>query len=43
MHRSRIIENSMIDDFVISEEDMQIISNVNQKRCGNDPNNFNFG
>jgi diketogulonate reductase-like aldo/keto reductase len=39
----RIIENSQVFDFQISEEDMATIDNLNQdKRVGPDPDNFDF-
>lgn len=40
---SRLVENSQIFDFELSEEDMKAISALNQnKRFGADPDNFNF-
>lgn len=40
---NRIIENSQVFDFQISEEDMVSIDRLNQdKRVGPDPNNFDF-
>ncbi|MEH6955553.1 aldo/keto reductase [Neobacillus drentensis] len=39
----RIIENSQVFDFDLSQEDMQLIDNLNQNhRVGPDPDNFDF-
>ena len=39
----RIIENSQVFDFDLSQEDMQLIDNLNQNhRVGPDPDNFEF-
>ena len=39
----RIIENSQVFDFDLSQEDMQLIDNLNQNhRIGPDPDNFEF-
>ncbi|WP_338968753.1 aldo/keto reductase [Spiroplasma endosymbiont of Lonchoptera lutea] len=43
MHKTRIIENSAIDDFKISDEHMKWIDSLPQSRKGPDPNNFDFG
>ena len=41
--RERIISNSRIFDFEISQEDMNLIDGLDKnKRIGPDPNNFNF-
>ncbi|MEH7127857.1 aldo/keto reductase [Neobacillus drentensis] len=40
---NRIIENSQVFDFDLSQEDMQLIDNLNQNhRIGPDPDNFEF-
>ncbi|WP_338981215.1 hypothetical protein [Spiroplasma endosymbiont of Eupeodes luniger] len=43
MHKTRIIENSAIDDFKISDENMKLIDSLPQSRKGPAPNNFDFG
>lgn len=41
--KGRLIENSSIFDFQLTQEDMELISALNQnKRFGSDPDNFNF-
>lgn len=41
--QQRIIQNYNVYDFALSDEEMQAINDLNQnKRCGADPDNFNF-
>lgn len=43
VHENRIIENSQIFDFELTEEDMELLNNQNlNKRTGPDPDNFDF-
>ena len=43
VHKERIIENSQIFDFSLSEEEMTAIDNLNKnQRFGSDPDTFNF-
>lgn len=43
IHENRIIENSDIFDFELSEDDIESINELNKdKRFGSDPDNFNF-
>lgn len=43
IHENRIIENSAIFDFELTDEDMKIIDGLNQdKRFGGDPDNVTF-
>ena len=43
VHKERIIENSNVFDFELSDDDMETISSQNQnRRFGADPDNFNF-
>lgn len=42
-NKNRIVENTGIFDFELSEEDMQAIDSLNEnRRLGADPDNFNF-
>lgn len=43
VHENRIIENSDIFDFELSDDDMDAINELNEnRRFGSDPDNFNF-
>ena len=43
VHKDRIIENSRVFDFELSQEDMDVISDLNQNyRTGSDPDHFDF-
>lgn len=43
VHENRIIENSLIFDFELNLEDMELLNKLNQnKRTGPDPDNFDF-
>ncbi len=43
VHKERIIENIKIFDFSLSNDDMNLINNLNEnKRTGPDPDNFDF-
>lgn len=42
-HRDRIISNLMVDDFELSDDDMELISSLNRNlRVGPDPDTFDF-
>ena len=42
-HQNRIIENSLIFDFALTDADMELISSLNRNyRVGPDPDNFSF-
>ena len=43
MHEERIVENIDLFDFELSEEDMNLMNQLNEhKRTGPDPDNFDF-
>ncbi|NLV83867.1 MAG: aldo/keto reductase, partial [Spirochaetales bacterium] len=43
IHEQRIIENSLVFDFALTQEEMAQINALNQnQRFGSDPDNFNF-
>ncbi|AKX34063.1 aldo/keto reductase [Spiroplasma litorale] len=39
---SRVVENTMIYDFQLNDEDIDLINSINEFRDGPDPDNFNF-